>query len=142
MKTISTGLFFVLLCLSVPSFAGSYFVGVYQNSCMVATPIPDPLTQKVIDNTQGILSSLTKWKPGDTVTVCNVKFCATYTFTNDREYINGRTQLREDHPEAGTGGGGGGGGGSEPFPSGTGGYGGNGGNWGGGGRIRPTVTVG
>lgn len=132
---------FLLLVVSTVSFAKTYYAGVCQNSCKVATPVPDRLTLDVLHN-QDHFITYQNFSPGDTIVICNVQYCTKYTYSDDHNYIDGQTELRADHPgDAGGGVGGGGGtsGGPNGSAPGTGTGGGGGGTPGVG---TPTVTVG
>lgn len=111
-------------------------------SCVLGTPVPDPETRQALENYRLSTTFFTKFQSGDTVTICNATFCATYLY--DGDYTNGSAVKRETH--GGFSGGAEGGGSSA---------GGGGGSSGGGGdpirgsgcrdgccHCRPTVTVG
>lgn len=95
------------------------------DTCLLGTPMPDPITQVFIDTWRadmsrpGFFRYTYDLQPGHTITICNGGACVTYTGTDSGNVMGGTaTPITTYPPEPGTGGGsssgggGGGGGGS------------------------------
>lgn len=75
-------------------FAASTYQAPECAACSLRVPVADATTAAWLDNygvpNQFNTNSVT-YDPGDTVGVCNTSSCATYTRSNDNQYVNGKS---------------------------------------------------